>query len=57
MKKLLIISSFLIIILAFSMVGYKIVSANDEVDEIKDSIKEQENIFKEAINQIILHKK
>ena len=36
MKKFLIISSFLMIIMSFSMIGYKIVSANEKGDEIKE---------------------
>lgn len=44
MKKFLIISSFIIVILAFSIVGYKVVSANEEIDEIKDDIIVQEEL-------------
>ena len=41
MKKFLIISSFLMIIMSFSMIGYKIVSANEKVDEIKEQLESQ----------------
>ena len=43
MKKVLIISSFFLIILVFSTVGYKIVSANTKVEEIDDIITHQES--------------
>lgn len=41
MKKFLMISSCLMLIMSFSMLGYKVVSANEELDEIKDWILEQ----------------
>ena len=43
MKKVLIISSFFLIILVFSTVGYKIVSANTKIEEIDDIITHQES--------------
>lgn len=41
MKKLLIISSFFIVLIAFSTIGYKMVSANEQVNETKDQFIEQ----------------
>ena len=43
MKKILIISSFLLIIIAISTIGYSIVSANVYIDETEDIITYQEN--------------
>lgn len=43
MKKFLIISSFLMIIMSCTMLGYKIVSANEKIDEIEEKIDNQEN--------------
>ena len=38
MKKILIISSFFLVLISISTIGYQIVSANEQVDEIKDQI-------------------
>ena len=43
MKKILIISSFILVIISISIVGYSIVSANVVVDEEKDIISYQLN--------------
>ncbi len=43
MKKILIISSFLMIMMSCTMLGYKIVSANEKVDEIEEKIDSQKN--------------
>lgn len=43
MKKILIISSFLMIMISCTMLGYKIVSANEKVDEIEEKIDSQKN--------------
>lgn len=42
MKKILIISSFFLILISTSTIGYKIVSANEKIEEIKDPIIKQE---------------
>lgn len=41
MKKLLIISSFFIVLIAFSTIGYRMVSANEQINEMKDQLIEQ----------------
>lgn len=41
MKKFLVVASFFMTLISASMIGYKIVSANEKVDEIKDVIVEQ----------------
>ena len=41
MKKVLVVASFFMTLISASMIGYKIVSANEKVDEIKDVIVEQ----------------
>ena len=38
MKKILIISSFFLVLISISTIGYQMVSANEKVDEIKDRI-------------------
>lgn len=43
MKKILIISSFLMIMMSCTMLGYKIVSANEKVDEIEEKIDNQKS--------------
>lgn len=43
MKKILIISSFLMIMISCTMLGYKIVSANEKVDEIEEKIDNQKS--------------
>lgn len=43
MKKIIVISSFFLILIAISTVGYQMVSANEKVDEIKDQITSQES--------------
>ena len=43
MKKILIISSFILVIISISTIGYGIVSANEKVDEIQDIITYQTN--------------
>lgn len=43
MKKILIISSFILVLIAISTVGYSIVSANVTVNEVEDIITEQAN--------------
>ena len=43
MKKILIISSFLMIIMSFTMLGYKFVSATEQIDEIEEKIDNQKN--------------
>ncbi len=48
MKKILIISSFLMVMMSFSMIGYKMVSATEKVDEIEEQLefqKKQEKYF------------
>lgn len=48
MKKFLIISSFLMVMMSFSMIGYKMVSATEKVDEIEEQLefqKKQEKYF------------
>ncbi len=42
MKKILIISSLLLILITFSTIGYQVVSANEKINEIKDIVLEQE---------------
>lgn len=42
MKKLLIISSFFLILVSFSTIGYKVVSANTKIEEVDDIITYQE---------------
>ena len=42
MKKILVFSSFLLMIIAMSTIGYTMVSANEQINEIKDKIVEQE---------------
>lgn len=44
MKKILIISSFFLIIIAFSTIGYTIVSANEEIDIIKEEVEYQKDL-------------
>lgn len=44
MKKLLIISSFFLILIAFSTIGYSIVSANEEISIVKDEIEYQKEL-------------
>lgn len=44
MKKILVISSFFLILIAFSTIGYSIVSANDEINIIKDEIEYQKEL-------------
>lgn len=41
MKKFLVVASFFMTLISVSMIGYKIVSANEKVDEIKDVIVDQ----------------
>lgn len=43
MKKILIISSFILVIISISTVGYNIVSANEKVFEVEDILTYQEN--------------
>ena len=43
MKKILIITSFILVIISISSIGYNIVSANETVNEVVDIIKIQEN--------------
>lgn len=43
MKKILIITSFILVIISISSIGYNIVSANETVNELVDIIKIQEN--------------
>lgn len=43
MKKLLIISSFFIVLMSISTIGYKLVSANEKLIEEKDELKTQKN--------------
>ena len=42
MKKFLIISSFFLVLISISTIGYQMVSANEKVDEIKDQIATQQ---------------
>lgn len=44
MKKILVISSFFLILIVFSIIGYQMVSAKRAVDEIKDNILEQSDL-------------
>lgn len=44
MKKILIILSFFLVLISTSIIGYKIVSANEQVEEIKDILLEQEEL-------------
>ena len=44
MKKFLIISSFFIVLMSISTIGYKLVSANEKIIEVKDELKNQANL-------------
>ena len=48
MKKILIISSFILVIISISTIGYSIVSANETVFELEDILVYQENIDLDA---------
>lgn len=43
MKKILIISSFILVIISISTIGYSIVSANEKVNQLEDILAYQEN--------------
>ena len=43
MKKFLIISSFFMVMMSFSLIGYRIVSANEKVDEIVEQLEQQKS--------------
>lgn len=44
MKKILIISSFFLILIVFSTVGYSLVSANEQIEEVKDEMEIQSEL-------------
>ena len=47
MKKILIISSFILVLIAISTIGYNLVSASVELNEVQDiiSIQEQKEVY------------